>query len=169
MDLAGDEVGHHSNVSNASSCLEYCQNDKNCSSWTFHDRMCYMKNKKVIRMKAHKRISGTKDCNENGKQNKMNQMVLGIFIFHFNSSSIFYIIERVYLECRTKGGKVSNELCVFPFIYKDVKFSTCTDTNHDAQWCATKTDEEGKFINDTFENVLLKSLVLQLNMTYHQC
>ena len=41
---------------------------------------------------------------------------------------------------------------MFPFIYKDVEFSTCTDTNHDAQWCATKTDEEGKFINDEWGN-----------------
>ena len=62
------------------------------------------------------------------------------------------LFKTVSLECRTKGGKVSNELCVFPFIYKDVEFSTCTDTNHDAQWCATKTDEEGKFINDEWGN-----------------
>ena len=41
---------------------------------------------------------------------------------------------------------------MFPFIYKDVEYSTCTDKNHDAQWCATKTDVEGKFINDEWGN-----------------
>ena len=42
-----------------------------------------MKNKKVIRMKAHKRISGTKDCNENGKLSTMNQIVFGKSIEDF--------------------------------------------------------------------------------------
>ena len=67
IDSPGSLVGYHANVSNASSCLEYCNDNDICSLWTYHDGMCYMKNEKTIRMKIDNRISGTKNCNENGK------------------------------------------------------------------------------------------------------
>ena len=73
MDSPGGDIAHHSNVSNASLCLEYCKNNEQCFLWTYHEKMCYMKNEKVIPMKAHKRISGTKNCNENGKQSTILQ------------------------------------------------------------------------------------------------
>ena len=66
MDSPGDVIGYHSNVTNASSCLKICDDNDDCLTWTYHDKMCYMKNEKVIHMKAKKRISGTKNCNAKG-------------------------------------------------------------------------------------------------------
>ena len=37
-------------------------------------------------------------------------------------------------------------------MYNGIKFSKCTDTDHDAQWCATKTDSEGKFMKNEWGN-----------------
>ena len=37
-------------------------------------------------------------------------------------------------------------------MYNGVEFLKCTDTDHDAQWCATKTDSEGKFMNNEWGN-----------------
>ena len=57
------------------------------------------------------------------------------------------------LDCRTKGGNVSNMRCVFPFIYHGIEFLTCTGTNNDGvQWCATKTDDEGNYIGGQWGN-----------------
>ena len=66
MDSPGGEIGLYKNVSSASTCMEFCKDNENCSIWTYHEKMCYMKGGKVIRMKAKKRISGTKNCHENG-------------------------------------------------------------------------------------------------------
>ena len=41
---------------------------------------------------------------------------------------------------------------MFPFTYNGVKYSACTDTDHDAQWCSTKTDSDGNSINDEWGN-----------------
>ena len=41
---------------------------------------------------------------------------------------------------------------MFPFTYNGVKYSACTDTNHDVKWCSTKTDSDGYFISDEWGN-----------------
>ena len=56
------------------------------------------------------------------------------------------------IECKTKGGSRKNHTCVFPFTYNGVKYSACTDTNHDVKWCSTKTDSDGYFISDEWGN-----------------
>ena len=36
------------------------------------------------------------------------------------------------------GGRVKpGSICSFPFTYDEVEYTTCTDVNHDAFWCAT--------------------------------
>ena len=65
---------------------------------------------------------------------------------------IFYILINLSIECKTKGGSRINHTCVFPFTYNGVKYSACTDTDHDAQWCSTKTDSDGNFISDEWGN-----------------
>ena len=67
IDSPGLVTDYHANVPDASSCLKYCNDNDNCSLWTYHDGMCYMKHEKTIRMEIDNRISGTKNCNENGK------------------------------------------------------------------------------------------------------
>ena len=37
-------------------------------------------------------------------------------------------------------------------MYNGVEFLKCTDTDHDAQWCATKTDSVGKFMKNEWGN-----------------
>ena len=53
--------------------------------------------------------------------------------------------------------KTLESTCVFPFLYKDVEYSACTDvdttvvtSDGDAtsfQWCATRTDDAGYMID----------------------
>ena len=55
----------------------------------------------------------------------------------------------LFLGCKTNGGPVQNQPCVFPFIYKGENFSSCTEKKFEyVPWCATETDTEGKFIDD---------------------
>ena len=46
-------------------------------------------------------------------------------------------------ECKTTNGKT----CVFPFIYKGVKYSGCTIVGRGGTpWCSTVTDKDGNYI-----------------------
>lgn len=51
-------------------------------------------------------------------------------------------------DCLTVGmpGQSRGKKCVFPFRYKDVQYHSCTQEDHHNVWCATKVDDEGKFI-----------------------
>jgi pimeloyl-ACP methyl ester carboxylesterase len=44
--------------------------------------------------------------------------------------------------CQTKD----NAVCIFPFEYKGVTYTSCTDKDQHAAWCATDTDADGKFV-----------------------
>ena len=47
-------------------------------------------------------------------------------------------------ECKTTNGKT----CVFPFIYKGVKYSGCTIAGSGGTpWCSTVTDKDGNYID----------------------
>ena len=45
--------------------------------------------------------------------------------------------------CRTVGS--SGVPCVFPFIYREVTYNSCTDTDSDTgqPWCAIEVDSDG--------------------------
>ena len=55
-----------------------------------------------------------------------------------------------FKECKTRPShRGLSEPCVFPFIFNNVEYSTCTDENsRDDTWCATKTDAQGNMIPD---------------------
>ena len=46
----------------------------------------------------------------------------------------------------TGGGKEKGKPCVFPFSYKGVNYTKCTDVDHSMHWCSTNTDENGHHI-----------------------
>ena len=56
----------------------------------------------------------------------------------------------IILECKT----VSNNDCVFPFIYKGVSYNSCTkaESSNGAPWCATKVDSNGEAVNGAWED-----------------
>ena len=35
--------------------------------------------------------------------------------------------------------------CVFPYVYGDIEYHTCTDKDHSTFWCATEVEADGKF------------------------
>ena len=50
----------------------------------------------------------------------------------------------IFLEtCKTVGS--SGSPCVFPFVYRDQTYDTCTTRDSDTgqPWCATKVDSDG--------------------------
>ena len=53
------------------------------------------------------------------------------------------------LGCKTQNGTT----CVFPFIYKGVKYSVCTTVdNRETPWCSTNTDKEGNYVDNYWGN-----------------
>lgn len=55
-------------ISNASSCNGLCQNNSNCSVWTYFDGLCYMKNDKTFLIKSDSKriVSGMKKSDGKG-------------------------------------------------------------------------------------------------------
>jgi len=48
--------------------------------------------------------------------------------------------------CHTEGG----EKCIFPFYYDEERFTSCRQTWKDRKpWCATRVDENSKYIDDS--------------------
>lgn len=48
-------------------------------------------------------------------------------------------------NCTTVGGVGvgRGKTCVFPFIFKDIKYHSCTTDGHSTIWCATEVDDKG--------------------------
>ena len=48
----------------------------------------------------------------------------------------------------------SNKPCIFPFIYKNKAYSSCTDVDsvNGAAWCAIKVDSNGVVVNNKWED-----------------
>ena len=56
------------------------------------------------------------------------------------------------IGCRTNGGNVNDEPCVFPFIFKGVVYQTCTTIGHDQPWCYTMVNEDGVGVEGQWGN-----------------
>ena len=56
------------------------------------------------------------------------------------------------MTTREQASPVQNTPCIFPFTYKDVEYNNCTDIDHNAYWCATGVDNEGKLITGKWGN-----------------
>ena len=56
--------------------------------------------------------------------------------------NIFYI-----LGCVTNGGASAGKLCIFPFVYNGITYTTCALEN-DGYWCSTKVDSNGVHIGN---------------------
>ena len=69
------------------------------------------------------------------------------FFLHF-----FFIITEFCMTTREQASPVQNTPCIFPFTYKDVEYNNCTDIDHNAYWCATGVDNEGKLITGKWGN-----------------
>ena len=68
MRTQGAIIRSFTGISNASSCNGLCQNNSNCSVWTYFDGLCYMKNDKTLLMKSDNNgiVSGKKKCDGEG-------------------------------------------------------------------------------------------------------
>lgn len=69
IETKGDIIQNFTGISNADGCTDKCNNNANCSVWTFMDGVCYMKNEKtfLIRTTSNRLFSGMKDCDGSGK------------------------------------------------------------------------------------------------------
>ena len=43
-------------------------------------------------------------------------------------------------ECETESGPEPGRPCVFPFMYKGVRYNECTSVEWDQPWCAVEVD-----------------------------
>ena len=55
-------------IANSSMCNGLCQNNSNCSVWTYFDGLCYMKNDKTFLIKSNNKriVSGMKKYDGKG-------------------------------------------------------------------------------------------------------
>ena len=42
-------------------------------------------------------------------------------------------------------GKVHDDCCVFPFVYKNVEYNHCINNDQSTYWCATQTNSNGTY------------------------
>ena len=50
------------------------------------------------------------------------------------------------VDCITNGGDQPENVgkqCVFPFIYENITYHTCTRKDSDKDWCAIEVDSNG--------------------------
>jgi len=52
-----------------------------------------------------------------------------------------------YCGCVTNGGASAGKLCIFPFMYNGITYTTCALEN-DGYWCSTKVDSNGVHIGN---------------------
>merc|ERR1712055_480034 len=57
---------------------------------------------------------------------------------------IISISQSAGLDCVTDGGQLSGQKCVFPFIYRDTEYHSCTKRDIGKPWCSTRTDRRGR-------------------------
>ncbi len=57
--------------------------------------------------------------------------------------SLHYTWAQTY-----SGNTTTGKTCVFPFIYKNVSYTTCTNVDKNGlAWCATETDSDNHYIS----------------------
>ena len=68
IETKGEIIQNFTAIENANQCTEKCQNNANCTLWTFMDGMCYMKNEKSFNVRTNRirLFSGIKDCEDAG-------------------------------------------------------------------------------------------------------
>ena len=63
------------------------------------------------------------------------------------------IIIDLFLGCKTSSGPKSGELCIFPFLYKNVAYNGCTDVeNKGVPWCSVKVYNNGSHVDGEWGN-----------------
>ena len=59
-------------------------------------------------------------------------------------SKVTFILLFFPVDCEsghdTHGGNSRGECCVFPFLYKDTLYHSCTENDSQSKWCATTPD-----------------------------
>lgn len=81
----------------------------------------------------------------------------------FPSTSILYMFSE-------HGGNSGGKSCVFPFVYKNQTFYTCTKEEKGRFWCATTRnydkDLEWSYCADTSKNKILSAVIICLTKGY---
>ena len=69
-------------------------------------------------------------------------------VYFFLSVLSVIIAPTASSSCTTTGGGRTGAKCVFPFTYKDVKYTGCSleDADDGKPWCSTKTDANGQHV-----------------------
>jgi len=62
------------------------------------------------------------------------------------ANSATQVVERPKCVTVGKSGDGAGKECVFPFRYRGVTYNECTSRNHRREWCATKTDDDDRYI-----------------------
>merc|ERR1712227_276097 len=141
QDYAGGDLrirNNPSQVSSAEECQSKCQSTSSCTHWSWERRgggfsrgnnrftRCWLKSSSFRKSNNFNRISGPRAC-------------IDIQINNPTTSSS---------SCTTTGGGRKGVNCVFPFTYRDVKYTGCTleDADDGKPWCSTKTDANGQHV-----------------------
>ena len=74
---------------------------------------------------------------------------------------------KISLECKANGGKPNTD-CVFPFHYKGIVYTACTDSGSEGNfWCSTKVDDEWNHVTGNWKRC--EPMCYKGNDTYTTC
>ena len=130
--------------------------DGTVSNWGLCDPTVCFKKRGRLQKKSNIKISAISSTDDQVKESDSGEGENYSVEYYSNgeedsseSEETSYYIKSLELisifisdHCVTESGV----RCVFPFRYEGVLHHQCTDADHDAQWCSTKTDEDDDHI-----------------------
>ena len=76
-----------------------------------------------------------------------------VFVVHCLINDKLVLLSFIHIvSCKTNGGNVENQPCVFPFIYKGDSYQACTTKDHDVPWCYTEVNSNGAGVEGRWGN-----------------
>ena len=64
-------------------------------------------------------------------------------------------MNLIFTDCHTEKYDDSPRKgvpCIFPFIYKDIKYGECTNVDSKKFWCSAEVDENGIHVTGSWGN-----------------
>ena len=125
-------VANPRQVSSVSECQSACRDTPGCQHFSYRRKRgrpgrtnCWLKSSNSRQRSNSGRISGPKSCDI--------------------SIEIAPVDPKPSSGCVTVGGGTTGAACVFPFLYKNKKHTSCTlvDADDGIPWCSTLTDSDG--------------------------
>ena len=159
-------------------CSAWCEETPNCQAWTRHQRtgLCNLKSTTRGRKGYHPAWTWGTKCGSVSDDHYD-------YFETYNSYQDYFPKEDDYENCiqdcpptkpqphnqNASGCETTKgTACVFPFIYKGVKYSGCTTEDYgETPWCSTKTDKDGNYVDHAYFGICAQKCPLSSECKAH--